>query len=164
VVEDGRAVGVDVIDSARAYAADAAHSPSDRTRERVRVTARREVILCGGAVNTPQLLMLSGIGPAAHLAEHGIAIAQDLPGVRHNLQDHIEVAHVDEIGKLPNKTWRWQSTLLAGAGPQFSAHADPSSLTENYVPLVIDWFSGFEERDPLHPDLHMHLMTVYFRD
>lgn len=51
--------------------------------------ARREVILCGGAVNTPQLLMLSGIGPAAHLAEHGIDVVVDAPGVGENLQDHL---------------------------------------------------------------------------
>jgi choline dehydrogenase len=50
--------------------------------------ARREIILCGGAINSPQLLMLSGIGPAAHLAEHGVAVAHDLPGVGQNLQDH----------------------------------------------------------------------------
>ena len=53
--------------------------------------ARREVILSGGPVNAPQLLMLSGIGPAAHLAEHGIAVACDLPGVGRNLQDHLEL-------------------------------------------------------------------------
>lgn len=51
--------------------------------------ARREVILCGGAVNTPQLLQLSGIGPAAHLAEHGIATLVDAPEVGANLQDHL---------------------------------------------------------------------------
>ncbi|HEX2895205.1 MAG TPA: GMC family oxidoreductase N-terminal domain-containing protein [Marmoricola sp.] len=51
-------------------------------------TARREVILCGGAINSPQLLMLSGIGPAAHLREHGIDVRVDLPGVGSNLQDH----------------------------------------------------------------------------
>jgi choline dehydrogenase len=50
--------------------------------------ARREIILCGGAINSPQLLMLSGIGPAAHLAQHGIAMVHDLPGVGRNLQDH----------------------------------------------------------------------------
>jgi choline dehydrogenase len=52
-------------------------------------TARREVILCGGAINTPQLLMLSGIGPAAHLAEHGIPVVVDAPEVGSNLQDHL---------------------------------------------------------------------------
>ncbi len=53
--------------------------------------ARREVILSGGPINAPQLLMLSGIGPAAHLAEHGIEVACDLPGVGRNLQDHLEL-------------------------------------------------------------------------
>ncbi|SDG42630.1 GMC family oxidoreductase [Microbacterium pygmaeum] len=51
--------------------------------------ARREVILAGGAINTPQLLMLSGIGPAEHLAEHGIPVLVDSPGVGQNLQDHL---------------------------------------------------------------------------
>ena len=51
--------------------------------------ARREVILSGGAINTPQLLMLSGIGPAGHLAEHGIPLVVDAPGVGANLQDHL---------------------------------------------------------------------------
>ncbi|HYM71734.1 MAG TPA: choline dehydrogenase [Stellaceae bacterium] len=50
--------------------------------------ARREIVLCGGAINSPQLLMLSGIGPAAHLAEHGIAVVRNLPGVGQHLQDH----------------------------------------------------------------------------
>ncbi len=50
--------------------------------------AAGEVILCGGAVNSPQLLMLSGIGPQPHLAGLGIGVAHDLPGVGHSLQDH----------------------------------------------------------------------------
>lgn len=53
------------------------------------VRARREVVLSGGAVNTPQLLMLSGVGPAEHLAEHGIDVVVDAPGVGANLQDHL---------------------------------------------------------------------------
>ena len=54
------------------------------------VTARagREVLLCGGAVNSPQLLMLSGVGPGGHLREHGIDVVADLPGVGTGLQDH----------------------------------------------------------------------------
>ena len=53
--------------------------------------ARREVILAASSINTPKLLMLSGIGPAAHLAEHGIAVVADRPGVGANLQDHLEL-------------------------------------------------------------------------
>ena len=53
--------------------------------------ARREVILCGGAYNSPQLLMLSGIGPAGHLQDHGIAVRHDLPGVGRNLSEHPRV-------------------------------------------------------------------------
>ncbi len=52
--------------------------------------ARREVILCGGPINSPQLLKLSGIGPAAELAAHGIAVRADRAGVGENLQDHLE--------------------------------------------------------------------------
>jgi len=59
-----------------------------RGGETVRVEAAREVILSGGAFNTPQLLMLSGIGPAAHLRDHGIKVVADLP-VGKNLQDHL---------------------------------------------------------------------------
>ena len=65
VVEGDRATGV-------TYRAAAARSPPRATRE---------VLLCGGAVNSPHLLMLSGIGPAAHLREHGIDVVADLAGV-----------------------------------------------------------------------------------
>ena len=54
----------------------------------ITATASREVLLCGGAVNSPQLLMLSGIGPASHLREHGIDVVADLAGVGQQLQDH----------------------------------------------------------------------------
>lgn len=55
-----------------------------------RIAARREVILCAGAIETPRLLQLSGIGPGGHLQGHGIAVIQDLPGVGENYQDHLE--------------------------------------------------------------------------
>ena len=56
--------------------------------------AGREVLLCGGAVNSPQLLMVSGVGPAAHLREHGIDVKADLSGVGQRLQDHPAVPMV----------------------------------------------------------------------
>lgn len=57
----------------------------------LRVQARREVILCASAFNSPKLLMLSGIGPAEQLQKHGIEVVHDLPGVGENLHDHLEV-------------------------------------------------------------------------
>ena len=65
-----------------------AYLQGDEARE---VRARREVILCGGPINSPQLLKLSGVGPAAELAEHGLAVVADRPGVGANLQDHTEL-------------------------------------------------------------------------
>ncbi|HEV8679243.1 MAG TPA: choline dehydrogenase [Stellaceae bacterium] len=62
--------------------------------------ARREVILCGGAINSPQLLLLSGIGPEAQLAEFGIPVVQHLPGVGQSLQDHYS-APVKLKARLP---------------------------------------------------------------
>ncbi len=67
-------------------------APSGDAGEPREVRATREVVLCGGAFNTPQLLMLSGIGPADELRAHGIDVRVDLPGVGRNLQDRYEVA------------------------------------------------------------------------
>ena len=74
VVQGGRATGVEVADR-------------DRARS---IRAAREVILCGGTVNSPQLLMLSGIGPGEELGRHGIEVVHELPGVGRNLQDHVD--------------------------------------------------------------------------
>jgi len=77
IVEDNRAVGVQYLRG----------GPGGETRE---VRARKEVLLCGGAVNSPQLLQLSGIGDRDYLAGHGIDAVHHLPGVGHNLQDHLD--------------------------------------------------------------------------
>ena len=72
LIENRRAVGVEYAQGGQTH----------------RVRAAREVILCGGAYNSPQILMLSGIGPADHLREHGITPVHDLPGVGQNLAEH----------------------------------------------------------------------------
>ena len=64
----------------------ARHGPQE-----LHLKANREIVLCGGAVNTPQILLLSGIGPGKELAEHGIKVEQDLAGVGKNLMDHLNV-------------------------------------------------------------------------
>ena len=75
VIENGRATAVEY----------------EQSGTRLLAQARREVILSGGAIGSPQLLMLSGVGPADHLGEHGIELKLDLPGVGQNLHDHILV-------------------------------------------------------------------------
>ncbi|PMY03616.1 GMC family oxidoreductase N-terminal domain-containing protein, partial [Pseudomonas sp. GW460-13] len=62
-----------------------------REGRRQLLRARRDVIVCAGTFGSPQLLMVSGVGPAAHLREHGIAVVHDLPGVGANLQDHLDI-------------------------------------------------------------------------
>ncbi len=66
-------------------------------KEMVTAHATREVLLCAGAVNSPQLLQLSGIGPAALLRQHGIDVVHELPGVGANLQDHLQIRSVYKV-------------------------------------------------------------------
>ncbi|WP_054308899.1 choline dehydrogenase [Mesorhizobium sp. 1M-11] len=75
LIENQRAVGVEI-----------------EARKQIQVVkARREVIVAASSINSPKILMLSGIGPARHLAEHGIPVVADRPGVGQNLQDHMEL-------------------------------------------------------------------------
>jgi len=66
-------------------------APERRPQQRRILIADKEILLCAGVINSPQLLKLSGIGPAAELQQHGIPLIQDLPGVGENLQDHPDV-------------------------------------------------------------------------
>jgi choline dehydrogenase len=90
-----RAIGVEYQSGERLYGADP--RPGAAAGSVCRVFAAREVILAGGAFNTPQLLMLSGIGPKAELENHGIVARVDLAGVGQNLQDRYEVAVVNRM-------------------------------------------------------------------
>jgi choline dehydrogenase len=73
-IEDGRATSVNAI----------------KNGNPVKLTARNEIILCAGAIGSPQILMLSGVGDPTELAEHGIEVKKALPGVGKNLQDHLQ--------------------------------------------------------------------------
>jgi choline dehydrogenase len=99
VIEQGRAVGVRYVQGRHLYrAADGAPSKGDLPpRREARVRARGEVILAGGAFNTPQLLMLSGVGASKDLDKLKIRVACPLPGVGKNLQDRYEVGLVSEL-------------------------------------------------------------------
>jgi len=109
--EGSRAIGVEIV----------------RGGEKAFVRARREVILSGGAINSPQLLMLSGIGPGAHLSEFGIPVVADLPGVGQSLQDHYQARIVhrcrrpitvnDMMRSWPKKISAGLAYLLFRRGP-----------------------------------------------
>lgn len=116
LIESGRAVGVEYLHKG----------------QRRRVFADGEVILGAGAFQSPQLLMLSGVGPADELRAHGIDVVQDLPGVGQNLHDHLEVhvKHRCPPGMSKNRLLRPQRMLLAGiewflfrTGPAASTHS-----------------------------------------
>ena len=113
--QNNRAVGVEYLDGGHRYAADPRHRERGSAAPRT-LTATREVILAGGAFNTPQLLQLSGIGPAGLLKRHGIPVRVDLPGVGANLQDRYEVGVVNRM--------RAPFALLAGATMQAPAPGD----------------------------------------
>src|ERR1700722_15979426 len=102
---DNRAVGVEYLKGEHLYRADP--RPSDGPGEPRTIYAEREVILAGGAFNTPQLLMLSGIGPRTVLEQHGIATRVELAGVGRNLQGRYELGVVNRM----SRPWR----VLRGA-------------------------------------------------
>lgn len=113
--ENDRAVGVEYLHGERLYRA---HSrPNPKPGERRSIYASKEVILAGGAFNTPQLLMLSGIGPSAVLERFGIPVLVDLPGVGTNMQDRYEVGVVN-LMNFP--AWHaYKGATFSADDPQF---------------------------------------------
>jgi choline dehydrogenase-like flavoprotein len=113
---DHRAIGVEFLEGERLYRA---HTPaSGRPGERRVMYASREVILAGGAFNSPQLLMLSGIGPPGLLRSHGIEPRVPLAGVGTNLQDRYEVGVVNRINE---PAWQvFKDCAFDASDPQFA--------------------------------------------
>ena len=115
------------------------------------VRARAEVILCGGAINSPQLLMLSGIGDAAHLKSVGIEPLVDAKAVGQNLQDHIAVSYFyktrtatlnDLLHPLIGKMWAGLRYMADRAGP---------------LSLSVNQSGGFVRSDPSQPHVNLQL-------
>lgn len=125
-----RATGVEYLQGQSLYRADPRHNSSASGTPRT-AHARREVILSAGVFNTPQLLLLSGIGPRAHLQEHGIPVVADLAGVGTHLQDNPEVPVVG----------------VSASGQAFAtepAAGDPAACTFGFPPdpCVDAWRAG----------------------
>lgn len=127
-----------------------------RHRGRLReMRARCEVILSAGAFGSPQLLKLSGIGPAEELREHGIAVIRDLPGVGENLQDHLDYVlsdtsrRADVVSLGPRGLWQLGQAALewrrTGGGPFATPYAEAGAFLRSEPGLS-------------RPDLQLHFV------
>ena len=153
VIEHGRAVGIEY----------------EQGGERIIARAEREVILSAGAFNSPQLLLLSGIGPAEELRDQGIAVVQDLPGVGRNLQDHASIAMMYEAAvetfdrelRFDRMAIAWMKWKLLGTGTiaglpvgaqgfiKTREGLDRPDIQLLVSPVAMDakvWFPGWRER------------------
>ena len=143
VIEDGRAVGVEV----------------ERGGQIEVIRAGAEVILAASSLNSPKLLMLSGIGPAKHLAEHGIEVVADRPGVGQNLQDHLEF-YFQFASKLPitlYKYWNLFGKALVGAQWLFTKTGlGASNQFESAAFIRSD--KGID-----YPDIQYHFLPIAVR-
>jgi choline dehydrogenase len=141
-----------VLDGRRASAVD--YRQAGETR---RVVARREVILAAGALQSPQLLLLSGIGPGAHLQDQGIAVAHDLPGVGENLQDHLQLRLIYKCTKpitTNDDLASWWRSLKIGARWLFR-RAGPLAIGINQGGLFTRVMPGSAT-----PDIQFHFATL----
>jgi choline dehydrogenase-like flavoprotein len=126
-----------------------------------RMMAAREVILSGGAINSPQLLLLSGIGPRAALAAHGVEPLHDLPGVGQNLQDHLDFAILAK-----DKSKR---ALGIGPGSAFSLARSLIEYRKSHSGLFASNAAeagGFAKLSPAstRPDIQFHFLPTMLRD
>jgi choline dehydrogenase len=121
---------------------------------RKEVRAEREIILCLGAVHSPQLLMLSGVGPAEHLLEHGIACRHDLPGVGENLQDHPIISAITNCKRrntldTAESAWNFLRYVIGRSGPFTSNVAEAGAFVRSETSLD-------------RPDLQFHFAPGFY--
>ncbi len=128
----------------------------DRAGKEIRITAGREIILSGGAINSPQLLMLSGIGEPEQLQDHGVEVVANLPGVGKNMQDHLQARLVyktheptlnDEVGSMVGQAKIGMRYIATRKGPMTMA----ASLATGFI----------KTRDDLEtPDIQFHVQPL----
>jgi choline dehydrogenase-like flavoprotein len=124
--------------------------------ETKQIKASREVLLCAGAFQSPQILMLSGVGPATELQKHGIAVVHDLPGVGENLHDHIDVVQVVNAPHLKDLFGVSLSGLVQAIKGIFEWRKHRTGmLTTNFAEA-----GGFIKTSPdeATPDLQLHFV------
>ena len=142
ILEKDRAVGVEIV--------------KNKHTEQIRTT--REVIMSSGVFGTPQILMLSGIGPRAHLREQGIQVLVDAPMLGENLHDHLE-AHVQVETDRPVSLNRYlKPHLMIWAGMQwFGWKGGVAALNQCHVGAFLR-----SQPDVTHPDIQFHFFPVFF--
>jgi choline dehydrogenase-like flavoprotein len=121
------------------------------------IKASKEVLLCAGALQSPQILMLSGIGATAQLEKHGIAVVHDLPGVGENLHDHIDIVQVVNAPHLKDLFGVSLSGLVQAIKGIFEWRKHRRGmLTTNFAEA-----GGFIKTSPdvTEPDLQLHFVV-----
>ncbi len=143
VIEKGRAVGVEV----------------ERGGKIDVIKATAEVVIAASSINSPKLLMLSGIGPAAHLKEHGIDVVADRAGVGQNLQDHLEV-YMQYASKQPITLYRYWNLFWKGVlGAQWLFTKKGLGASNQFESAAfIRSRAGIE-----YPDIQYHFLPIAVR-
>jgi choline dehydrogenase len=143
VIEDGQAIGVEVEKAGKVEV----------------IRANKEVILAASSINSPKLLMLSGIGPASHLAEHGIEVVADRAGVGQNLQDHLEV-YFQMASSQPITLFRYWTLFWKGVlGAQWLFSKTGLGASNNFESCgFIRSRAGVE-----YPDIQFHFLPMAVR-
>lgn len=143
VIENGKATGVEIRNGAQSEI----------------IHANAEVILAASSINSPKLLMLSGIGPAAHLAEHGIEVVADRQGVGGNLQDHLEL-YIQMAASQPVSLFKYWSLLgkaYVGAKWVFT-RSGPGASNQFESAAFVRSQAGVD-----YPDIQYHFLPIAVR-
>ncbi len=144
IVENSQAKGVEIVKSKQTHT----------------LTANKEVIMSAGVFGTPQILMLSGIGPEKHLQEKGIKVIQDVPMLGENLHDHLE-AHIQvETDKPVSLNKYLKPHLMVWAGMQwFGWKGGVASVNQCHVGAFLR-----SDEEITHPNIQFHFFPILFGD